>query len=99
VSDALRRAQAYLEAGVDCAYPITLWETDALRHFISEVGGPVNVVRVPQAPSVAELERRDGRRFGILDMQPGCHDNVSPTGRGHHDPLAALWGPVPAAAR
>ena len=55
VRDAVRRANAYLEAGVDCVYPIVLWETDALRRFISEVRGPVNVVRLPQAPSVAEL--------------------------------------------
>jgi 2-methylisocitrate lyase-like PEP mutase family enzyme len=55
VPEALRRAHAYLEAGVDCVYPITLWETDPLRRFISEVRGPVNVVRVPQAPSLAEL--------------------------------------------
>jgi 2-methylisocitrate lyase-like PEP mutase family enzyme len=55
VPDAVRRANAYLEAGVDCVYPITLWETDALRHFTSEVGGLVNVVRLPQAPSLAEL--------------------------------------------
>jgi 2-methylisocitrate lyase-like PEP mutase family enzyme len=55
VPEALRRAQAYLEAGADCVYPIGLWETDALRHFISEVGGPVNVARFPQAPSLAEL--------------------------------------------
>ena len=55
VPEALRRANAYLEAGVDCVYPIVLWETDALRRFISEVRGPVNVVRMPQAPSLAEL--------------------------------------------
>ncbi len=55
VPEALRRANAYLEAGVDCAYPITLWEADALRSFMSEVRGPVNVVRLPQAPSLAEL--------------------------------------------
>jgi 2-methylisocitrate lyase-like PEP mutase family enzyme len=55
VPDAVRRAQAYLEAGVDCVYPIALWEADALRSFMSEVGGPVNVVRLPQAPSLAEL--------------------------------------------
>jgi 2-methylisocitrate lyase-like PEP mutase family enzyme len=55
VPEALRRANAYLEAGVDCVYPIVLWETDALRRFMSEVGGPVNVVRLPQAPSLAEL--------------------------------------------
>jgi 2-methylisocitrate lyase-like PEP mutase family enzyme len=55
VPDAVRRANAYLEAGVDCVFPIVLWETDALRRFMSEVRGPVNVVRLPQAPSLAEL--------------------------------------------
>jgi 2-methylisocitrate lyase-like PEP mutase family enzyme len=55
VPEAVRRANAYLEAGVDCVFPITLWETDALGHFMSEVRGPVNVVRLPQAPSLAEL--------------------------------------------
>src|SRR5215216_6353913 len=48
VPEALRRATAYLEAGADCVFPITLWESDALRRFVSEVGGPVNVVRLPQ---------------------------------------------------
>src|ERR687895_35437 len=46
VPEALRRANAYLEAGVDCVYPITLWEMDALRHFTSEIRGHVNVVRL-----------------------------------------------------
>jgi 2-methylisocitrate lyase-like PEP mutase family enzyme len=47
VPEALQRANAYLEAGVDCVYPIALWETDALRRFTSEVRGPVNVMRLP----------------------------------------------------
>jgi 2-methylisocitrate lyase-like PEP mutase family enzyme len=55
VPDALRRANAYLEAGVDCVYPIALWEPDALSQFMSEVRGPVNVVPLPQSPSLAEL--------------------------------------------
>ena len=55
VPDAVKRANAYLEAGVDCVYPILLWETDALRRFISEVRGPVNVIRLPETPSLAEL--------------------------------------------
>jgi 2-methylisocitrate lyase-like PEP mutase family enzyme len=55
VADAVRRANAYLEAGVDCVYPIVLWEADALSRFMSEVRGAVNVVRLPQAPSLAEL--------------------------------------------
>jgi 2-methylisocitrate lyase-like PEP mutase family enzyme len=54
VPEALRRANTYLEAGVDCVYPIALWEPDALRRFISEVRGQVNVVRLPQT-TLAEL--------------------------------------------
>ena len=57
VARALERANAYLEAGADCVYPIGLWEVDALRLFMSEVRGPVNVARVPQAPPLAELAR------------------------------------------
>jgi 2-methylisocitrate lyase-like PEP mutase family enzyme len=53
--EALARAKAYFDAGVDCVYPITLWESDALRRFTPEVGGPVNVTRLPQTPSLAEL--------------------------------------------
>src|SRR4051794_4813238 len=55
VPEALRRVNAYIEAGVDCVYPIALWETEALRRFMSEVHVPVNVARVPQAPSLSEL--------------------------------------------
>jgi 2-methylisocitrate lyase-like PEP mutase family enzyme len=68
VPEALRRANAYLEAGADCVFPITLWERDALRSFTSEVRGPVNVVRLPQAPSLAELAELGVARlsWGIL---------------------------------
>jgi 2-methylisocitrate lyase-like PEP mutase family enzyme len=55
VSEAVRRANAYLEAGADCVYPIAIWETDALRAFMADVQGPVNVTRLPQAPSLADL--------------------------------------------
>jgi 2-methylisocitrate lyase-like PEP mutase family enzyme len=57
VPEAVRRAHAYIEAGVDCVFPIAVWEPDALRRFMAEVSTPVNVVRlpVPQAPSLAEV--------------------------------------------
>jgi 2-methylisocitrate lyase-like PEP mutase family enzyme len=55
VPDALQRAAAYLEAGADCVYPIALWEAEPLRRFMSEVGGPVNVIRLPQTPPLVEL--------------------------------------------
>ncbi len=55
VADALDRAHAYFEAGVDCVYPIGLWEEDALREFVPNAGGPVNVLAIPRAPTIPEL--------------------------------------------
>jgi 2-methylisocitrate lyase-like PEP mutase family enzyme len=55
VPAALHRARAYLDAGVDCVYPIGLWEADALAAFVPACPGPVNVLRIPPAPSLAEL--------------------------------------------
>ena len=55
VPEAVRRANAYLEAGADCVYPIALWEADALRDFMSQVAGPVNVMRLAEGPSLPEL--------------------------------------------
>jgi 2-methylisocitrate lyase-like PEP mutase family enzyme len=50
VTEAVRRANAYLQAGVDCVYPICLWEMNALRRFMSEVSGPVNITRDHRRP-------------------------------------------------
>jgi 2-methylisocitrate lyase-like PEP mutase family enzyme len=55
VDEAVRRANVYLEAGADCVYPIALSDADALRRFTSEVPGPVNVICLPNAPSIDEL--------------------------------------------
>jgi 2-methylisocitrate lyase-like PEP mutase family enzyme len=55
VPEGLRRARAYLAAGADCVYPIGLWEAGALAAFLSACPGPVNVLRIPPTPSLAEL--------------------------------------------
>jgi 2-methylisocitrate lyase-like PEP mutase family enzyme len=55
VPDALRRANAYLEAGADCVYPIFLYERGALGALMSGIDGPVNALRLPEAPTLAEL--------------------------------------------
>jgi 2-methylisocitrate lyase-like PEP mutase family enzyme len=41
--------------GVDCVFPILLWEADALAAFTSEVSSAVNILSIPQAPTLAEL--------------------------------------------
>jgi 2-methylisocitrate lyase-like PEP mutase family enzyme len=55
VAEASRRAEAYLEAGADCVFPIALWERDALRDVVAAAPGPVNVLAFPKAPSLREL--------------------------------------------
>jgi 2-methylisocitrate lyase-like PEP mutase family enzyme len=55
LTDAVRRANAYLEVGIDCVYPICLWEANTLSRFMSEVSGPVNIAMEPHAPSISEL--------------------------------------------
>jgi 2-methylisocitrate lyase-like PEP mutase family enzyme len=74
VSEAIRRAHAYAEAGVDCVFPVGLWERDALAAFISEAPGPVNVLRIPPAPPQAELAE-----LGVA--------RVSYAGLLHHDAM------------
>jgi 2-methylisocitrate lyase-like PEP mutase family enzyme len=55
MSDGLERAHAYFEAGVDCVYPIGLWERDALASFVTQAGGPVNALASPRSPGAVEL--------------------------------------------
>ena len=86
VSEALRRAHAYVEAGADCVYPIALWETDALRHFVSEARGPVNILRLPQAPSLDELAA-----LGVARVSWGALLYHGAMAR-FNDELAALHG-------
>jgi len=86
VAEALRRANAYLEAGVDCVYPITLWEAGALRRFADEVRGAWNAVLLPQAPPLAELAALGAARvsWGVLLY----HQTMA----GFADRLASLRG-------
>ena len=65
VPEALQRAKAYVEAGVDCVYPIGLWETDALQPL--HVRGPdPGERRTPAAGAVARRAGRVGRVPGEL---------------------------------
>jgi 2-methylisocitrate lyase-like PEP mutase family enzyme len=55
VDEALQRAHTYARAGADCVFPIVLWQPDALAAFMAQAPGPVNVLRIPPAPSEPEL--------------------------------------------
>jgi 2-methylisocitrate lyase-like PEP mutase family enzyme len=56
LEDAVRRANAYLDAGADCAYPIFCPPED-IPGLAEGIAGPVNVLARPGVPGPAELER------------------------------------------
>ncbi len=78
VSEALRRADAYVEAGADCVFPILLWEHDALASFISDARGPVNVLQIPPAPSHSELAQLGVARIRSRRPAPAGGDGAVP---------------------
>ena len=65
LSDAIDRGRAYLAAGADCVYPITLDDAEAIGRFVAAVAGPVNILLRPGSPSVAELARLGVRRISV----------------------------------
>jgi 2-methylisocitrate lyase-like PEP mutase family enzyme len=56
VDEAVIRANAYLAAGADCAYPITC-PPYAVAELARQIEGPVNVLLRPDMPGPRELER------------------------------------------
>lgn len=61
--EALRRAQAYLEAGADGLFLPGLVDLDALRTVVDQVPAPVNVFVWPGLPPVDELAAIGVRRI------------------------------------
>src|SRR5205814_193440 len=61
--EAVARARAYLAAGADCFYPITLRDADTTGRLVRAVNAPVNIGGVRAGfPNVAELEALGVRR-------------------------------------
>ena len=65
VEEAVRRGNAYLEAGADCVYPIMLAEAETIGRLAAEIRGPINVLHRPGVPPVAELERMGVARVSV----------------------------------
>lgn len=65
LADALVRGRAYLAAGADCVYPITLDDAEDIGRFVADVGGPVNILLRPGSPSLADLTRLGVSRVSV----------------------------------
>jgi 2-methylisocitrate lyase-like PEP mutase family enzyme len=63
--EAVRRANAYLRAGADCAFVPFVADRAVIGRLAREIQGPLNVLGTPGSPPVAELERLGVRRISI----------------------------------
>jgi 2-methylisocitrate lyase-like PEP mutase family enzyme len=61
--ETIERGGAYLEAGADCVFPITVADRDDIEAIVDGVEGPVAVMAVPGLPPLDELERIGVARF------------------------------------
>jgi 2-methylisocitrate lyase-like PEP mutase family enzyme len=62
LDDTIARLVAYRSAGADCLYAPGLTDPGQIAAVVDAVGAPVNVLALPGAPAVAELERLGVRR-------------------------------------
>src|SRR2546421_7578850 len=65
VEEAIRRANAYLSAGADCAFGPFVSDRQAIARLAREIRGPLNVLGTPASPPLAELERLGVRRVSV----------------------------------
>jgi 2-methylisocitrate lyase-like PEP mutase family enzyme len=63
--EATRRAQAYLQAGADCVYPIYLNEERQIGEFVQLVQTPINIMLSRESPSVARLAELGVARISL----------------------------------
>ncbi len=54
---AVERLNAYRKAGADCLYPIGYFDPDTLARLVKAIDGPINIMGLPGALTVMELER------------------------------------------
>jgi len=64
-AEAVRRANAYLRAGADCAFVPFVSNRDLIGRLAREIQGPLNVLGTPDTPPVPELERMGVRRVSV----------------------------------
>jgi len=63
--DAVRRANAYLEAGADCAFVPGVADAETIGRLVEAIDGPVNILATKGCPPVAELERLGVARVSV----------------------------------
>ncbi len=56
LDEAIRRGNAYAEAGGDCIFYLNLHSAEVIGRVVKEVKAPVSILAGPQSPTVSELQ-------------------------------------------
>ena len=56
LDEAIRRGNAYAEAGADCIFYLNLHSGEVIGRVAKEVQAPISILAGPQSPSVSELQ-------------------------------------------
>jgi 2-methylisocitrate lyase-like PEP mutase family enzyme len=64
-AEVCRRAAIYRAAGADCVFVPGLIDRDAIAALVKEIGGPLNIMAVPGAPSTVELGQLGVARVSV----------------------------------
>ena len=62
---ALQRANAYLQAGADCIYPIGILDRNMIANMVKDIDGPINILGGPPAPTLPELAQLGVARVSL----------------------------------
>jgi 2-methylisocitrate lyase-like PEP mutase family enzyme len=71
LAEAVRRGNAYREAGADSVFVPFVADRDTIERLVREIAAPLNILGSPNAPSLKELEALGVRRvtFGSAPMR------------------------------
>jgi 2-methylisocitrate lyase-like PEP mutase family enzyme len=62
---AVQRANAYLQAGADCIYPIGILDRNMIANLVKAINGPINILGGPPAPTLPELAQLGVARVSL----------------------------------
>ncbi len=71
LEEAVRRGNAYLQAGADCFFPIGVSDAQTIGDLARAINGPINILAGPTTPSIPELAQLGVARvsFGSGQMR------------------------------
>jgi len=55
LSETIKRAKAFMDAGADCIFPIAVKQIDHIKELTSNLAGPINILAIPGVPDLKVL--------------------------------------------